>query len=115
MNGLAAAEHLVVPLNPTLYALQGTNDLFRTVSKVRETLNPALSLLGVIINAYDGLPVISRQIREQILLAFGSRLFSTMLSKSIKLEEAIARKRDVILPPASRPQQGQGAGAGLRR
>ena len=99
VNGLAAAHHLVVPLNPTLYSLQGTNDLFNTVSKVRSTLNPELSLLGVIINAYDSVPVISRQLKAEIKEAFGSQVFSTVLSKSIKLEEAIARKTGVIYHP----------------
>ena len=56
MNALGAARHLVIPMNPSLYSMQGTNDLLRTVSKVHTNLNPALSLLGVIINAYDSVP-----------------------------------------------------------
>lgn len=99
VNGLAAAHHLVVPLNPTLYSLQGTNDLFNTVSKVKTTLNPELSLLGVIINAYDSVPVISRQLKAEIQEAFGSQVFGTVLSKSIKLEEAIASRTGVIYHP----------------
>ncbi len=43
VNALAAASHLVVPMNPSLYSMQGTNDLMRTVSKVRANLNPALT------------------------------------------------------------------------
>ena len=96
VNALASARYLVIPMNPSLYSMQGTNDLLRTVSKVRGNLNPDLSLLGVIINAYDSIPVISRQIREEILGAFGEKVFAAVLSKSIKLEEAIAMKRGVI-------------------
>lgn len=96
VNALAAASHLVVPMNPSLYSMQGTNDLMRTVSKVRTNLNPSLSLLGVIINAFDSVPVITRQIRAETQAAFGPKLFSTVLSKSIRLEEAIATRKGVI-------------------
>jgi chromosome partitioning protein len=96
VNALAAAAHLVVPMNPSLYSMQGTNDLMRTVSKVRTNLNPGLSLLGVIINAFDSVPVITRQIRAEIQAAFTDKLFSTVLSKSIRIEEAIATRKGVI-------------------
>jgi chromosome partitioning protein len=96
VNALAASSHLVVPMNPSLYSMQGTNDLMRTVSKVRSNLNPGLSLLGVIVNAFDSVPTITRQIRSEIQEAFGEKVFSTVLSKSIKLEEAIATRRGVI-------------------
>jgi chromosome partitioning protein len=96
VNALAASHHLVVPMNPSLYSMQGTNDLLRTMSKVRANLNPALSLLGVIINAFDCIPTITRQIRSEIESSFGEKVFATVLSKSIKLEEAIASRRGVI-------------------
>jgi chromosome partitioning protein len=96
VNALAAATDLVVPMNPSLYSMQGTNDLLRTVSKVRSSLNPSLNLLGVIVNAYDSVPVITRQIRAEIEASFGQKAFHTVLSKSIRLEEAIASRRGVI-------------------
>jgi len=91
-NGLAASTHFVIPMSPALYTLQGTNDLMDTVSKVRRTLNPDLKLLGVIINAYDSKPIITRQIKEEITEGFGDIVFTTHLSKTIKIEEAIAQK-----------------------
>ena len=94
-NGLAAATHIVIPMSPALYTLQGTNDLMDTISKVRSTLNPSLKLLGVIINAYDSIPVITRQIKEEIRESFGRIVFNTHLSKTIKIEEAIAQKVSV--------------------
>jgi len=96
INALAASSHLVVPMNPSLYSMQGTNDLLRTVSKVRSNLNPALSLCGVIINAFDSVPTITRQIRAEIEGSFGDKVFSTVLSKSIRIEEAIATRKGVI-------------------
>jgi chromosome partitioning protein len=96
VNALAAATDLVIPMNPSLYSMQGTNDLLRTVSKVRSSLNRSLNLLGVIVNAYDSVPVITRQIRAEIEGSFGEKVFTTVLSKSIRLEEAIAARRGVI-------------------
>jgi len=96
VNALAAATDLVVPMNPSLYSMQGTNDLLRTVSKVRANLNPGLKLLGVIVNAFDSVPVITRQIRSEIEASFGEKVFSTVLSKSIRIEEAIATHKGVI-------------------
>jgi cellulose biosynthesis protein BcsQ len=57
-----------------------------------KTLNPDLKLLGVIINAFDSKPVITRQIKEEIIEGFGDIVFKTHLSKTIKIEEAIAQK-----------------------
>jgi len=96
VNALAAASDLVIPMNPSLYSMQGTNDLLRTVSKVHANLNPGLALLGVIVNAFDSIPTITRQIRSEIEASFGERVFATVLSKSIKLEEAIASRKGVI-------------------
>ena len=96
VNGLTAADYLVVPMNPSLYSMQGTNDLFKTVSKVRANLNPALALLGVIINSFNNIPVITRQIRSEIEESFGDKVFPDVLSRSIKIEESIALKQGVI-------------------
>jgi chromosome partitioning protein len=94
-NGLAASTHFVIPMSPALYTLQGTNDLMDTISRVRRNLNPDLKLLGVIINAYDSKPVITRQIKNEITEGFGNIVFKTHLSKTIKIEEAIAQKISV--------------------
>jgi len=94
-NALTAADYLIIPMNPSLYSMQGTNDLMNSVSKVKKNFNPSLSLLGVVINAFDSVPSITRQIRDEILLGFGDKVFQTILPKSIKIEEAIASKSGV--------------------
>ena len=83
-------------MSPALYSMQGTNDLVDTVGKVKKSLNPELNILGVIINGYDSVPVITREIRSEIEDAFGERVFNTVLPKSIKIEEAIAQKVSVL-------------------
>jgi len=89
-NGLAAEEHLVIPMNASLFSMQGTNDLLETVGKVTKTFNPDLSLLGVVINTFEVVPVISRQIAGEIIESFGEVMFKTVIHKSIKIEEAVA-------------------------
>ena len=95
INALTACSHLIIPTTCGLYSLQGTNDLMATISKVRKSLNPKLSILGVIINAFDSIPVITRQIREEIEESFQYLVFPAVLSKSIRLEEAIAGRTGV--------------------
>ncbi|MCG8570534.1 MAG: ParA family protein [Spirochaetes bacterium] len=95
-NAMAVSHHFILPMSPGLYTLQGTNDLMEIISKVRKSLNPELSLLGVIINAYDSKPVITRQITQEIMEAFGNKVFKTSLSRTIRLEEAIAEQTGVI-------------------
>jgi chromosome partitioning protein len=95
INALTACSHLVIPTTCGLYSLQGTNDLMATIAKVKKTLNPDLAILGVIINAFDSIPVITRQIREEIEEGFNDLVFPTVLSKSIRLEEAIAGRVSV--------------------
>jgi chromosome partitioning protein len=96
INALTAARHVVIPMNPSMYSMQGTNDLISSVMKVKKNFNPGLTILGVVINAFDSIPVITRQIREEIHSSFGELVFNTVLSKSIKVEEAIAGKTGLI-------------------
>jgi len=98
-NALTASDWLIIPMNPSLYSMQGANDLMATFSKVRKNFNPNLQLLGIIINAYESNPVITRQIHDEIRLSFGEKVFNTSLSKSIRIEEAIASKSGVISRP----------------
>ena len=95
-NAMAVSNYFLLPMSPGLYTLQGTNDLMEIISKVRKSLNPDLSLLGVIINAYDSKPVITKQITQEIMEAFGNKVFKTSLSRTIRLEEAIAEQTGVI-------------------
>lgn len=96
INSLAACEYLIIPTSCRLYSMQGTNDLLDTISKVRKGLNSKLKIIGVIINAFDSVPVITRQIRTEIEESFGDLVFPFVLSRSIKLEEAIAGSIGVI-------------------
>jgi chromosome partitioning protein len=96
INALAASKYIIAPMNPAIYSLQGTNDLMATIAKVKKNLNPHLAFLGVIVNAFDAHPVITRQIREEIVASFGEKVFRTTLSRSVKVEEALAARRGLV-------------------
>jgi chromosome partitioning protein len=96
LNGLAAADSFVIPLRPALYSLQGTNDLLDSVAKVKKSLNPGLELLGVVVNDFLPGPIISRQLRAEIEEGFGERVFDTVVSRTVKVEEAIASRTGVV-------------------
>lgn len=96
INGLTAATDIIIPMSPAEYTLQGTNDLLSSIAKVKNNFNPNIKITGVIINCYDSRPVITREIKDEISQVFGDKVFSNVLSKTIKVEEAIANKIGVI-------------------
>jgi chromosome partitioning protein len=96
INGLTASTDVIIPMSAAEYTLQGTNDLLESIAKVKKSFNPEINITGVIVNAYDSRPVITREIREEIKDVFKDKVFNTALSKTIKYEEAIAGKLGII-------------------
>jgi chromosome partitioning protein len=95
-NALVASSHLLVPIQSSYFALEGTDDLLETVEKVRARANPDLRLLGVLITMHDRRTAIARDIRNQIRTVFGDRVFTTVISKSVRLEESPAYKEPIF-------------------
>ena len=95
-NALVASSHLLVPIQSSYFALEGTDDLLETVEKVRARANPDLRLLGVLITMHDRRTAIARDIRNQIRAVFGELVFDTVISKSVRLEESPAYKESIF-------------------
>ena len=95
-NALVASSHLLVPIQSSYFALEGTDDLLETVEKVRARANPDLRLLGVLITMHDRRTAIARDIRNQIRTVFGDLVFATVISKSVRLEESPAYKESIF-------------------
>ena len=95
-NALVASSHLLVPIQSSYFALEGTDDLLETVDKVRARANPDLRLLGVLITMHDRRTAIARDIRNQIRAVFGELVFATVISKSVRLEESPAYKEPIF-------------------
>jgi len=96
VNALVAASHLLVPIQSSYFALEGTDDLLETIEKVRQRANPALQILGVVITMHDRRTSLARDIRDQIQQVFGAKVFKTTISKSVRLEESPAYKESIF-------------------
>ena len=96
VNALVAATHLLIPIQSSYFALEGTDDLLETIEKVRQRPNPALRILGVVITMHDKRTALARDIREQIQKVFGGKVFDTVITKSVRLEESPAYKESIF-------------------
>jgi chromosome partitioning protein len=96
VNALVAATHLLIPIQSSYFALEGTDDLLETIEKVRARPNPALRILGVVITMHDKRTALARDIRLQIQKVFGGKVFKTVITKSVRLEESPAYKESIF-------------------
>jgi chromosome partitioning protein len=96
VNALVAATHLLIPIQSSYFALEGTDDLLETIEKVRQRPNPTLRILGVVITMHDKRTALARDIRAQIDKVFGSKVFKTVITKSVRLEESPAYKESIF-------------------
>jgi chromosome partitioning protein len=96
VNALVAATHLLIPIQSSYFALEGTDDLLETIEKVRARANPSLRILGVVITMHDRRTALARDIRSQIDKVFGSKVFKTVITKSVRLEESPAYKESIF-------------------
>lgn len=96
VNSLVAATHLLVPIQSSYFALEGTDDLLETVEKIRARANPTLEFLGVVITIHDKRTILGRDIRNHINEVFGKKVFRTIISRSVRLEESPAYKEPIF-------------------
>jgi chromosome partitioning protein len=96
VNALVASTHVLVPIQSSYFALEGTDDLLETIEKIKARPNPNLQLIGVVITMHDKRTTLARDIHEQIGQVFGDRLFNTVITKSIRLEESPAYKESIF-------------------
>src|SRR5205809_749068 len=96
VNALVAATHVLIPIQSSYFALEGTDDLLETIEKVRSRPNPDLKLLGAVITLHDKRTTLSKDVRKAISEVFGNRVFRTTITKSIRLEESPAHKESIF-------------------
>jgi chromosome partitioning protein len=96
VNALVSATHLLIPIQSSYFALEGTDDLLETVEKVRARANPSLQILGAVITMHDRRTALARDIRSQIHKVFGEKVFKTLITKSVRLEESPAYKESIF-------------------
>lgn len=96
VNALVAATHVLVPIQSSYFALEGTDDLLETIDKIKQRANPELQILGALITLYDKRTLLSKDIQDQISQVFGDKVFKTLISKSVRLEESPAYRESIF-------------------
>ena len=96
VNALVASTHVLIPIQSSFFALEGTDDLLETVDKIKVRANPELQILGALITLYDKRTLLSKDIHDQISDVFREKLFETVISKSVRLEESPAYQESIF-------------------
>ena len=88
LNALAAAHAVLIPIQCEFYALEGVSQLVSTIELVRKSLNENLEIEGVILSMFDGRTNLSVQVVQEVKKYFGSKVYSTVIPRNIRLAEA---------------------------
>lgn len=88
LNGLVAANGVIVPMLCEYYALEGISDLIATVRKIRQAINPQLDITGIVRTMYDSRSRLVVEVSEQLQQHFGKLVFETTIPRNIRLAEA---------------------------
>lgn len=88
INGLVAADSLLIPIQSEFYALEGVTKLLESMKLVKNRLNPTLDVFGVLITMYDGRTTLSKQVCAEVRNYFGKQVFETNIPRTVKLSEA---------------------------
>jgi chromosome partitioning protein len=88
VNGLCAAQAVLIPMQCEYYALEGLSDLVQTIKKVRTHLNPQLQIEGLLRTMFDPRNTLSQQVSAQLQQHFGDKLYRTVIPRNVRLAEA---------------------------
>ena len=88
LNGLAAADGILVPVQCEYYALEGLTDLMTTLRMVKKRINPNLEIFGVALTMFDGRTNFSTQVAQEVRRHFPGKVYSTVIPRNVRLAEA---------------------------
>jgi chromosome partitioning protein len=105
VNGLCAANAVMIPMQCEYYALEGLSDLVQTIKKVRANLNPGLEIEGLLRTMYDPRNMLAQQVSDQLQQHFGDKVYRTVIPRNVRLAEAPSHG----VPALSFDRQSKGA------
>ncbi len=106
INGLAAADAVLVPMQCEYYALEGLTALMETIELIRERLNPTLELAGVLLTMFDTRNSLSHQVATEVRQHFSTQVYETVIPRNVRISESPSHGLPVIIyDPASRGAQ----------
>ena len=88
INGLAAADSILVPVQCEYYALEGLSDLMTTLRIVKKRINPDLDIFGVVLTMFDGRTNFSTQVAQEVRRHFPGKVFANVIPRNVRLAEA---------------------------
>ena len=97
VNGLAAADDVIVPIQCEYYALEGLSQLIRNVTLVRTNLNPKLDVRGIVLTMYDARTKLADQVEQEVRQHFGRRVYQTVVPRTVRLSEAPSFGQPIIV------------------
>ena len=97
INGLVAANSILVPMQCEYFAIEGAAQLLNTVERVRDMLNPDLEIEGIALTMYDDRMNLSRQVAEEVKRHFGEKVYGTVIPRNVRLGEAPSFGKPIIL------------------
>ena len=97
LNMLAAADALIIPVQCEYYALEGLSQLLNTVHLIQHSVNPSLTISGVLLTMYDARLNLSRQVATDAREYFGAQVFDTVVPRNVRLAEAPSFGKPIVL------------------
>jgi chromosome partitioning protein len=97
INALAASDAVLVPLQCEFFALEGLSQLLKTVEQVRTSLNPRLSIHGIVLTMFDPRNNLSGQVVADVRQFMGSKVYETMIPRNVRVSEAPSHGKPVLL------------------
>lgn len=103
LNVLAAAHQVIIPVQCEYYALEGLSSLLQTLDRVRDSLNPRLEILGVLMTMFDRRTRLSQEVVDEVRRSLADKVFETVIPRSVKLSEAPSFGKPIIFHDFNSP------------
>jgi chromosome partitioning protein len=97
VNAMAAADSILVPLQCEFFALEGLSQLLKTVDQVKSSLNPTLSIHGIVLTMYDSRNNLSNQVVADVRQHMGSKVYDTVIPRNVRISEAPSYGKPVLV------------------
>lgn len=97
MNAMAAAQSVLVPLQCEFFALEGLSQLLETVNQVRQTVNPALDIQGIVLTMFDARNNLAQQVVNDVRAYLGEKVYHTLIPRNVRVSEAPSYGKPAIL------------------
>lgn len=97
INALSAADAILVPLQCEFFALEGLSQLLKTVDRVKGSLNPKLSVQGVVLTMFDRRNSLSEQVAQDVRSVLGDKVYQTVIPRNVRVSEAPSHGKPVLL------------------